>query len=911
MGAPIGAYQLADNTVVSVPDLVEPRRGFAFLNYTYGIITDVANALFSFQGTPLIQYGTALAYDSGASWTALAGTNAPPDPTVLRMQAVEAGQNFYYTSTEGIKKIDTPSSTPVLAGVPRGPAPTRRTVPTWMTGDPDSGWMPANSMTAYTATWVTFDTDGTEHESAPSTVVYVAIPPDRVSDGGANGNLIEKPVGSPIYQIFIPGGHGLHVGDRVTFDYGGAATASFPNGTLTVSALGPIGSPGTSLDITTFQAVDTAPNAGPGTVAPNGTLYAGDKDVSVTFNIAPNITTDYTVRVYRAEASLSWTVPPRPQFYLDHEHQLTAGEVAAGGYTYTDSVPDSLLQDPLYTNTDDGEPPDSSLQNDNSQPPYATDVCLFDSRVWGANYQELQSFNLALLGVGAPNGLQVGDTVTIAGVVYTGRAVGTALAVNEFWVYLLTGSAGTNVQQTAQSLALSVTRNPSSTVDCYYTSGVNDTPGQLLIRGRTPSVGVFSVTASRVSAWGPDLTGGLSSTADAATNGLWFSKQNQPEAVPLLNRLSVGPRNCRILRIQALRDKLYVFTDIAGIWIISNKYPYENVDPLTKTTVLVGPDTLVNFNDALYALTTQGVAKIDDSGPQIISIPIENDIKRLFGTGLATLKVKSVATGYESARKYILAMPTEPSDTYNTQALVYDVVTRCWTRWTKPMAAMVVVPQSDYLYVASPLVNKVSVERKNYDRTDYADEDFPVTIVSSDGLEVVLASVAGITAGDLLYVDPIQLALVLEVDTDTNTVTVQQTVQWTNGGATIYPAIDNKLVYTPMFSGEPESWKRYREVAYHFKTPAFSLGNAFFSSDLNPSEQEVPFALGGFGDPDWERFPWEQPGGPKNKRVGVPTKAQRVAYLSVGFHIRQAWNQWSLAGYTPVFEKGSERETSK
>lgn len=911
MSAPLGAFSVANDVVVSEPDLVEPRRGFSWLSYAFGAGSDYANALFSFQGAILVQYGTKLAYDSGIAFTDLAGTNAPPDPTALRMQAVEAGQNFYYTSTEGIKKLDSPSSTPVLAGTPRGPAPTERSSPTHITGAPAAGWMPANSQTAYVATWVRFDTDDTEHEGQPSTAVYVVNPADIAMDPGSDS--LGKVGFTAIYfstdPVTVATGLNYKIGDQISFSLD-TPDANYPDGDYTLTGVDVLFG-GTMLELDWTTAV-----LGGAGITPTGLISSGSKDVRVPINIpTPYIDETYTVRVYRAEASLSAITPPRFQFYLANEHQLTAVDIAARGYSFTDSTPDSLLQDPLYTNTDDGEPPDSSLQNDNSQPPYCTDLCQFDSRVWGANYQELQSFSLALLGVGAPNGLQVADTITIAGTTYTGIAVGVPVTDTTFFVFTATGSPGLNVQQTAQSLALAVTKNAASPVDCYYTSGVEDVPGQMLIRARAPSTSQFTVYASRPSAWGPELTAtsvdALTSTADAATNGLWYSKQNQPEAVPLLNRLPIGPQNCRVLRIQALRDKLFVFTDIAGIWIVSNKYPYENVNPLTKTAVLTGPDTLVNFNDALYALTTQGVAKIDDSGPQILSIPVESDIKSLFGTGLTNLRRSACAVGYESSRKYILAMPTDPPDTHNTQAFVYDVVTKCWTRWTKPMSSMVVVPQSDYLYVASSLNNKVSKERKNYDRTDYADEDFAVAITAADGLEVTLASVTDIAAGDLLYVDPVQNALVLEVDTDTNTLTMQQTVEWTLGAATVYPAIDTKVVYTPMFSGEPESWKHYREVVYHFKTPAFSLGNALFYSDLNPAEQEAPMALGGFGDPDWERFPWEQPGGPKNKRVPTATKSARVAYLSVGFHIRQAWNQWALAGYTPVYEKGSERETSK
>jgi hypothetical protein len=891
--APSGSFEIANDVVVNYPGIVEPRRGFEYLSYTFGTSLDHANTLFSYRGTVLAQYGSKLASDTGAAFADLAGTNAAPGS--YRMRGLEDNLNFYYASTDGVKVLDAPLGTPILAGVLRGPLPTGRVSRTTLTGDPNTGWMPENTQVGYVATFSRTDANDTLHEGTPSNPFFLVNPAGFTI---AVGNAFRTPPSGLGTVIINASNHGLLNGDRVTITYD-AADVDFVSGTYTVR------------NATQNQFRYSKNAAAFSATTQPATVTTGSKDVTVNVTLSPDVTTDYTLNVYRTRLSVSATTAPRQQYYLVAAHALTGGEIAAGVATITDSTPDSLLQiqQPLYTNTDDGEPPDSSPDNDNSQPPTATDLELFDGRMWGCNFSELQSFSLALLGVDAPNGLQVGDTITVGGVTYTGVAVGTALGASTFTVQ--TGyDAGTNVQATAQSLALTIYQNGSSQVDAFYTSGVDDFPGQILLRGRLPTSPQFAVTTSRVSAFNPDLTGGLSSSSDSETNGLWFSKQNQPEAVCLLNRLAVGPRNCRILRVKALRDRLFVFTDIAGIWTISNHYesPY-SIDQLTATAALYGPDTLVNFDDALWALSSQGVIRLTAAGPAIESIPIDSDIKLLFGLALSTTKTLALGIGYESYHKYLLALPTDPADTTNTQIFVYDVFTKAWTRWGRSISAGVVVPESDFLYIAAPSNNYVSKERKTFTRTDYSDESFVVNIVSASGTSVTLTDATGVTAGDLLYVDPVARSLVTAVSG--NVLTTLDSITWVAGAATIYTGIPSEVIYTPMFSGVPEEWKHYREVQFHFRNPAFNLGNAVFKSDQDPEERDSAVAMGGFGDRPWEGFPWEQPSAPKNKRVWVPSFQQRANYLSVGFELREAQATWQLAGYTPIYESGSERGTTK
>jgi hypothetical protein len=655
----------------------------------------------------------------------------------------------------------------------------------------------------------------------------------------------------------------------------------------------------------------TVAGTGPSTVT--GTLSTAGRNVSVSFDVGPELTTSHFVRVYRSKSSTGYNVPPNQDYYLVNEIAITPGIIAAGVYTFTDSTPDEVLLDPYYNNVNgDGEAPDGAPENENAVAPLCKDLTTWDDRLWGANLTERQSLTLNLLGVsdgpvyGSPNGLQVGDSVTVGGVTYTAvsAAIGAASAT-EFDLYttaiyyMFTQTEA--IYRTLLSLALTIAKHPSSSVTAairdFNVYNPTTLPGQMFLESYDPASSVFTFTTTRTTAWNPDPTAGLSSAADAATNGLWFSKQEQSEAVPRLNRLSIGPRNNIVRRIRGLGERLYVFTD-KGIYTVSNTFPYR-VDLLSKTALLVAPDTLADLDDALFALTSQGFARISDAGVGVISTPIESDVKRLFGEGLTNLQTLAQGVGYESYRKYIVTMPTTSGDTVNTQQLVYDVASKAWTKWDMPAACMIRVPETDFLYVASTTENRVSKERKNYNATDYSDESFSVTLSAASGKTLTLVSTTGITAGDMVYQSDLVRSLVTEV-VDSTHVTVEDTLIWTPGLATsVYRGIHCRVIFSEHFAGVPNYLKHWSAVTFHFRSPGLSTATAVFSSELGPSEETVALSLQGWGQQPWGEFAWAQPDGPRNSRVFVTGNATRAAYLTVGLEMREAQGVWALYGYTP------------
>lgn len=242
-----------------------------------------------------------------------------------------------------------------------------------------------------------------------------------------------------------------------------------------------------------------------------------------------------------------------------------------------------------------------------------------------------------------------------------------------------------------------------------------------------------------------------SSDNEVAPNRLYYSKTNQPEAVPLLNYIEIGPKDEPINRIIAIRDNLLVLkTD--GVYIVTGtSAPDFSSRLLDRSVQIQAPDTAAILNNQIYALSTQGVVTITEGGVSVISRPIEN---RILDITNDRFNYKGISFGLssESDRAYHLWMPSQTSDTVPTQCYRYNTFTRAWTRWTKPSTCGIVDVVQDRIYLGSGTRNFVEKERKDRTRQDYSDRDLALTInpIGVSGKTITLSSVTELNKGDAI-----------------------------------------------------------------------------------------------------------------------------------------------------------------
>jgi hypothetical protein len=630
-----------------------------------------------------------------------------------------------------------------------------------------------------------------------------------------------------------------------------------------------------------------------------------NSDVSLTITIPAGVTTNHLFQVYRSGMSASATTEPNDELALVYEGNPTAGQISAASLTLTDSTSDTLRGAALYTS-----PSQETILQANSIPPLAKDLANYKNCLFYANTQSIQRLSITMVGVGGSAGVGIGDVITLAGVTYTGSA--SENVASRLFKVSTGGTPSQNITDTANSLCRVVNQSASNTLCyAYYLSGYTDLPGKLLIQARSVGQASFTIGIStHATAFSPNLTSPKSSASDTYKNGIYISKPQQPEAVPLTNLVFAGSASSEILRIIPLRDSLIIMKD-EGLFRLTGNTPNDfQISPFDGSTKLIAPDSAVVLSNQILALTDEGVCQISDSGVQIISRPIENYILTLVGQNFSALQSATFGVAYETDHKYILFVPTSAGDSSPTQAFVYNVFTQTWVRWVRSQKCGIIKSDEQLLYLGDALSSNVNVERKTYTFRDYIDEGTSNNILGSSGTVVTLTSVAGVSVGDLLYQSATQNSQIQSINTLANQVTVLLTVPWTVGACTVNKGINAVVEWVPNTASNPGIQKRFSEVAIMFKNNFFPSANLGFYSESSPSVENTPLA-GSFGGL-WGLFPWGSApfGGQQSSntlRTYIPLEKSRCSQLSVRFSLTASYSTFQIEGYSLKFNGATTR----
>jgi len=629
----------------------------------------------------------------------------------------------------------------------------------------------------------------------------------------------------------------------------------------------------------------------------------GTRDGSLTFTIPSGITTSHFFQVYRSKDSGGAAVEPDDELGLVYENNPSSAEITAGTVTFTDSTTNDLRGATIYT-----APSQQGISQANERPPQAEDIEEFENCIVYANTKSKHRRTLTLLSAAA---LVINDTLTIAGTTYTVKATEN-IALREFQKFTA-GTPAQNIADTVASLIRVINRNTTNTtVYAYYLSAPGDLPGQMLFEERGLGGASFAVTASaNGTAYNPVLpTSGttVSSSNDDFQNALMFSKSGVGEAVPLVNIRRVGSANSAIRRIRKLRNSLFIFKEREGIYRLTGTAP-ENftVELFDSSAKLLAPDSVAVVNNQIWCLSDQGITTVTETGVSVVSRPIENLILDQFGLALDAVKRYSFGVGYETERQYYLWTVTSSTDTIPTQCFVFNTFTQAYTKWPLKKSAAIISPVDDKFYLGEGNSNNLEQERKTRTYTDFVDYTTSVTISSFSGKTVTLSSTSGIDIGDLLFQSDSVLSVITLVSS--TTVTVNDTVTWSIGSATVYRAIQCDIEYAPVTGGNPGTCKQFPEISLLFKVARFNTGTMGFATDVSGSFETLIFSGNRSGL--WGYFPWgEQPwGGTRSTlpfRTFIPLEKQRGALLRVQFSLRESYGEFKLLGFSlPFRDTGS------
>ena len=646
-------------------------------------------------------------------------------------------------------------------------------------------------------------------------------------------------------------------------------------------------------------------------VVANPSTNTTTRNVDLIIPIPDEVDATWTYQIYRTSQSADANSVPPSNFQLVFEDNPTAAEITARQVAHTDSTLDALKGATIYTaSTQEG----SAAAN--AQPPRARTLQVFKNHLFYGNTISRDNRLISFITVGT-GGFVVGDDISfqdsVDTIVYTGANAENA--TNRQFLVTTTGNAAQNLEDTARSLVFIINTDPNNTkYYAYYVSGFSSLPGRILIEKRILDNDAFTITSSRGTAFSPNLSGsGITSTNDEFQNGLAFSKPNEPEAVPLAQRFRVGSADKEVLAIQALRDSLYIFKEDGIFRLDGDDANNFRVEELDLTARLIAPETVVTLANRIFCLTDQGIMTVTDTGVKVLSRRIEDQINDLF-VRQDILRQRNFAVSYESDRKFIYFSISNLADVYPNEAFVYDTFTDTWTKWLVSASGGLVV--NDRLILGSGITNSTLLERKSFDTTDYADNEFDINITAVDGTNITISGLSAsdtVVSGDAITLSSGGYTHIVSVNGN-DLVVDDDLLSSDIGSAVVSKAIPAQIEWNTIDGNNPGESKQFQEITYRFRQPyQFEIEVDFitdFDSSSTPTTLPGDSLQGGWGLFPWGESSW---GGESRlhtaRRTYIPATKQRANLIVPNLKHTVAFDNFQLNGFVLVYRNVSSRTT--
>lgn len=479
----------------------------------------------------------------------------------------------------------------------------------------------------------------------------------------------------------------------------------------------------------------------------------------------------------------------------------------------------------------------------------------------GVQMTTLAQGNYVISGVGA-NVFDITGTGSIVGLT-TVTFVGIATAAGKRMFYIdNTDSTSVSIDTTARSIVRALNRDSSGETYAFYTSSVSDVPGKMQLKSRslTQTFTVSAVSSTIVDSFTPSIPTSGSTITGTRVDGqayLYFSKSQQPEAVPAAQSLPVGSRSSAILRIAALRDSLIIVKEDGVYRLNGTDVSNFSVTILDSTVNCKGADTVAVLNNQVVLISDQGVVAVSETAARIISRPIEPLLVATIGKSYFTTQSHAVA--YQSERAYLCTTVTPQATTFDT-VYCFNAISDGWSTWDSTFLDAIVKSSDDKLYYVSGS-NLIKQERKNQNRLDYCDANFAALVLTTPTSTTATFSITtGVAAvGDVIVFNSVLNRITAISGT---LFTFARAYSFVVGDVgTLYQGITTDLITAPMVAGDSSRWKQYSEFQIGYRNAA-ALTKAVisFMNDTYDGSAETTWLSqtqnGGWGDLPWGSFLW-------------------------------------------------------
>lgn len=938
-GVPQGALSVANNIVINAKNVADSRRGQTQYGEALDIDTGQVNKIFNYASSLISFFDDKLAYDSGSgTWVEYLGNYESPSAD-YKMRSLEALKNFYFTTNLGVYKIDSLTSTPRKAGVVRALGGTGE-----LTGS--SGFLLDDSAVAYRIVWGYKDFNNNLLLGSPSQRIVISNSAGGDRDVELTFTIPDSITTEYFYQIYRSTGTATAAdqpSDELQLVLQGNPTAS----EISLKEF-------TILDQTPYSLMRatlyTSPSLEGIANANEEPPFASDMDIFKGSAFYANIrqkqrlplaliSVDFPSLGFYTDASAGITDLSDVVTGIADTSQLKVGMRAVGADIPNDTQILEILSGTSVRLTSNAEatgtitiefqdrfsiggvdywagsttdPLTETFEVDSSGTPgqniNSTAINLVE--VVNKSTSNTRIYAYYISSVDDLPGQMLFEERAIGGSSFfatstAGSSFSPPLPLETFFV----SNSGTN-----PTVITTNGNHGLTTGDIVYIFNTNSTPlidGQHEVTVLSPTT--FSVPVN-VSSGGNSgffiLNDDFAvSENDARQNRVAISKPGQVEAVPTYTYFDIGSANFPIQRVVALRDGIFFFKNDGVFRLSGESFSNFTVTLIDNTVALKVPESAVPFNNQVFCFTTQGVCAVTDSGVQIISVPIEDELLELSSEQYVNFTSASFGVAYESARLYMFFTVTEEEDEFATQAFVYNSLTDSWTRWPMSRTCGVVNTAINKLFMAKPNSGQVLIERKSFTNDDYADEQYEITISSVDSLsQVTIVSATNVLAGMTLVQGP-RRTLIEEVNGFVLTLTPVNGLEV--GTADVYTPIENTLEWLPIDAENPGILKQFSEISLFFKNAAFSEILATFATNISTGEETIALSNGsspGFGDLPWGQGPWGGAlGGSAVLRTYVPREKQRGVWIIIRLETNEAFTGFSLQGISLMLNQMSSR----
>jgi len=639
-----------------------------------------------------------------------------------RIKSIEQNGNLYFTTSEGIQKISVSSASQFSSAVITN-AGGVKALDFKVDINNNSGFFNNNSVLAYRIVWGIKDANNNLILGTPSDRIVIRNRTGSSKTLDVRITIPREITTAYFYQIYrtslfpdVSGSQDPGDEQRLVYE-ANPTTGDLTAGYVIVPDITP----------NDFRGVDLYTNQNTG----EGFLQAND---------APPLATDITT--YKNYTFYSNT-KTKQRLNLS-----LLSTLAVGTLTITDGTTSNMYTFRTQTLTCDTNT-STTVSNIN------TTNLTTGASISGADF-DLGTYIIRIITPGVTGSIQISKaaTATTVGTFLTSGYESSSLkyiGISQF------DSTGQKVEETSRSLIRIINSQDDGLVNASYISKIDEVPGAFYLEGRSFNQSAFYLNVNDVPAgtqFSPNLPvagSSVISTNEVSPNRIYYSKVQQPEAVPLLNYLDIGPKDKQIIRVLGLRDSLFILKE-EGIYRLSGFSAPFQLFPFDFSTNIVAVDSAVILNNLIYLFSNQGITTISDNGVNIISRPIEDQIVKFLTPQFTNFNKATFGIAYESDRAYYLFTVKNISDTYATQCYRFNTFTNSWTIYDISKRSGIVNFADDKLYLAANDINYIEQERKLFNRTDFADREYTLSLqtASVNNTSIILPSLTNVKIYDVM-----------------------------------------------------------------------------------------------------------------------------------------------------------------